>query len=282
MKNYLDSINKILEKIKNADAILIGAGAGFSAAAGHTYSGDRFHKNFNDFHSKYGIPDMYSGGFYNFKTEEEFYAWWSRQIYLNRYSEQESQLYKNLLHLLKDKNYFVLTTNVDHMFQDNGFDKSRLFYTQGDYGLFQCKTACHNKTYDNKDLVFKMRSEQENMLVPSYLIPKCPVCGGKMDMNLRKDNYFVQDDGWYLASRRYSDFINENRDKNLVLIELGVGMNTPSIIKYPFWRLTYNNKNASFITINKGEASVPKEIIGQSIAIDEDIKKVFEDMINVV
>ncbi len=279
MKSYLDEIKSVVQKLQNAQAVLIGAGAGLSAAAGHTYSGDRFFDNFLDFHKKYGIPDMYSGGFYEFKTQEEFYAWWSRQIYLNRYKEQESELYKTLRKLIKDKNYFVLTTNVDNMFLDNGFSKERIFYTQGNYGLFQCKNACHNKTYDNKDIILKMISEQKDMKVPSYLIPKCPVCGSKMDMNLRKDANFVQDDIWYEMGDRYSSFINENKDKNLVLLELGVGMNTPSVIKYPFWQLTYNNKNASLITISKDTLGVPKEIINQSIVIDEDIKKVFEDIL---
>ncbi len=278
MKDYLDKLNFINEKIQRADAVLIGAGAGLSSSAGHTYSGERFYKYFSDFNEKYGITDIYSGGFYPFETKEEYFAWWSRHIFVNRYLEQENTTYKTLLEIVKNKNYFVLTTNVDHMFLDNGFLKNKIFYTQGDYGLFQCKKACHNKNYDNKEIITKMYNEQKDMKVSKELIPSCPVCGGDMEPNLRKDSYFVQDDGWYKASERYSNFLNENKDKNIVLLELGVGMNTPSIIKYPFWQITYNNKNANFITINKGETLVPKEILKQSISIDEDIKKVVLDI----
>ncbi len=278
MKDYLNNLNLIKKYIKDADAVLIGAGAGLSTSAGHSYSGERFFLHFSDFNKKYGINDIYSGGFYPFKTKEEYFAWWSRHIYVNRYLEQESKTYKNLLEIIKDKDYFVLTTNVDHMFLDNGFLKEKLFYTQGDYGLFQCKNACHNKTYDNKEIVLKMYKEQKDMKIPSDLIPYCPVCKGDMEPNLRKDAFFVQDDGWYKANSRYADFINKNKNKKLVIIELGVGMNTPSIIKYPFWKFTYNNKNAIFIAINKDNGYIPKEISDKSIVINEDISKVLIDI----
>ncbi len=268
---YSDNINRLKEEIKTADAILIGAGAGLSASAGFTYSGDRFEKNFADFHRKYGITDMYSGGFYPYDSLEEYWAWWSRHIYVNRYDAAPGKPYTALLELVKDKDYFVLTTNVDHQFQKAGFDKKRLFYTQGDYGLWQCSKACHNKTYDNEAQVREMVTKQKNMKIPAELIPKCPVCGAPMTMNLRCDDTFVQDEGWYAAAERYEDFIRRHNGLHILFLELGVGMNTPGIIKYPFWQMTAKNSNAVYACINRGEAYCPREIANQSICIDGDI-----------
>lgn len=278
-ENYLDSIKKLIIEIENADAVLIGAGAGLSASAGYTYDGERFIQNFSDFKEKYGIADMYSGGFYPFKTLEEYWAWWSRQIYCNRYDQTNNEVYQKLFDIIKNKDYFVLTTNVDHLFQMNGFDKNRLFYTQGDYGLWQCSKACHQKTYDNEEAVRKMVALQKDMKIPSELIPYCPICGAPMTMNLRCDNSFVQDDGWYAAKSRYEDFLCNYQGKHILYMELGVGSNTPVIIKYPFWRMTAQNKNAVYACINLGEVVCPKEIENQSICIDGDIGKIIGDLL---
>lgn len=278
-QSFSDNINLLKEKIKAADAILIGAGAGLSTSAGLTYSGERFDKYFSDFKEKYGIEDMYSGGFYPFKSLEEYWAWWSRHIIINRYDTEIGQPYKDLLTLVKERDYFVLTTNVDHQFQLAGFDKKRLFYTQGDYGLWQCSNACHNKTYDNEITVRKMVSEQKDMKIPTELIPKCPVCGAAMTMNLRCDNTFVQDEGWYMAAMRYDDFIRRHKNTNILFLELGVGTNTPVIIKYPFWNMTAQNKNAVYACINLGMAIAPTEIEKQSICIDADIGRVLSALL---
>lgn len=283
--------------LQNAESILIGAGAGLSTSAGFTYSGERFKKYFADFEKKYGFHDMYSGGFTAFESLEENWAYWSRQIYLNRFVKAPLPVYEKLFELVKDKKYFVLTTNVDHCFQKAGFDKSRLFYTQGDYGLWQCSQPCHKKTYDNQLFVEKMIREQgfviqddgglelpENgfegikMTVPSELVPRCPVCGKPMSMNLRADDTFVEDEGWNKAAGRYEDFLNENKDGKIVYLELGVGGNTPGIIKYPFWKMTYANPKAKYICINKGEAVVPKEIENQSICVNNDIYETLADL----
>lgn len=284
--------------LQNADSILIGAGAGLSTSSGFTYSGPRFQKYFADFEKKYGFHDMYSGGFYPYKTLEENWAYWSRQIYLNRFVKAPLPVYEKLFELVKDKNYFVLTTNVDHCFQKAGFDKSRLFYTQGDYGLWQCSQPCHKKTYDNQLFVEKMVREQgfviqddgslelpENgfegikMTVPSELVPRCPVCGKPMSMNLRCDDTFVEDEGWNKAAGRYEDFLNKNKDGRIVFLELGVGGNTPGIIKYPFWKMTYANPKAVYVCINKGEADVPGEIEKQSICVNSDIWEFLQSLI---
>lgn len=267
-------ITKLKEQIKNAEAIIIGAGAGLSASAGYTYSGKRFEENFADFKEKYGFEDMYTGGFYPYKTEEEYWAYWSRYIYLNRYTPIPLPVYDNLLYLIKDKNYFVLTTNVDHCFQRAGFDKERLFYTQGDYGLLQCSLPCHSSTYDNGPLIRQMVNEQKNLKVPSYLVPRCPKCGRPMTMNLRSDDKFVEDDGWRAAAERYEKFLKDNKAKRLLLLELGVGFNTPVIIKFPFMRLTAQNKNAFYCSINKGEAYIPAEIKGRALGINADIGEI--------
>lgn len=279
IQNYSDNINLLKEKIETADAILIGAGAGMSTSSGLTYSGERFDKHFSDFRDKYGIKDMYSGSFYPFNSLEEYWAWWSRHIFINRYGVSAGKPYQDLLKLVKDKNYFVITTNVDYQFQLACFDKKRLFYTQGDYGLWQCSKACHNKTYDNEDAVRQMVSAQKNMRIPTELIPKCPVCGVPMTMNLRCDDSFVQDDGWYNAAMRYNEFVRRYKNQNILFLELGVGANTPAIIKYPFWQMTAQNKNASYACVNLGMPCVPKEIEKQAICIDADIGKVMTELL---
>ncbi len=277
-QNYSDKIELLKNKLETADAILIGAGAGLSTSAGLTYSGERFEKHFSDFKEQYGITDMYSGGFYPFDTLEEYWVWWSRHIYINRYDVEVGKPYKDLLTLVKDKDYFVLTTNVDHQFQLAGFDKKRLFYTQGDYGLWQCSKPCHNETYDNESVVRKMVALQKNMKIPTELIPHCPKCGAPMTMNLRCDDTFVQDEGWYKAAERYRLFVNRHKDLNILLLELGVGTNTPAVIKYPFWQMTAKNENATYTCINLGMAACPTEIEQQSICIDDDIGKVLSEL----
>lgn len=278
-KNFLDKINRVKELLKNADAVVVGAGAGVSTSAGFEYSGERFEKYFSDFAEKYGITDMYSGGFYPYQTLEEYWAWWSRQIYCNRYIDAPKPLYQKLLSLVKDKDYFVITTNVDHCFQKSGFDKQRLFYMQGDYGLFQCCEPCCQKTYDNEELVLKMVQSQKNMKIPSELVPYCPNCGQPMTTNLRCDDSFVQDEGWYKAKNRYDDFIRRHEGLKTVFLELGVGNNTPVWIKYPFQRMTAQNPNASYVCVNLGCAYAPPEIKGQSVCIDSDILTVIDKLL---
>lgn len=277
-ENYLQQIDRLKNEIKSADAVLIGAGAGLSTSAGLTYSGERFMKYFSDFYQEYGINDIYSGGFYPYETLEEYWAWWSRHIYYNRYDTDAGKAYLELLQLVKNKNYFVLTTNVDHQFQLAGFDKQRLFYTQGDYGLWQCSKPCHQKIYDNEETVRKMIVQQKNMRIPTQLIPHCPKCGRPMTMNLRCDDTFVQGEGWYAAANRYQDFIRRYRNSHILLLELGVGMNTPVIIKYPFWRMTSENPNAVYCSINLSESICPPEIKVQSICISNDISCVLNDL----
>ncbi len=269
-----DEIARAGEIIRKAKNILIGAGAGLSTAAGCDYSGERFKKYFSDFEEKYGFHDMYSGGFYPYDTPGEFWAFWSRNIYYNRYDRPASDVHKKLLELVRNKDYFVLTTNVDHLFQNNGFDKSRLFYTQGDYGLFQCSVPCHNRTYDNEKSVRKMLESQKNMSVPEEFFPHCPKCGEMMTTNLRIDETFVEDAGWKLASAHYQKFLHRHFSDEIVYLELGVGGNTPGIIKYPFWSFTAENEKSFYICINKGQVFAPKEISDRSILIDGDIKDV--------
>lgn len=279
MKNFSDKINRVKDLLKNADAVVIGAGAGLSTSAGFEYSGERFKKYFSDFGEKYGITDMYSGGFYPYQTLEEYWAWWSRQIYCNRYIDAPKPLYQKLLSLVKDKDYFVITTNVDHCFQKSGFDKQRLFYMQGDYGLFQCSEPCCQKTYDNEELVLKMVQLQKNMKIPSELVPYCPNCGQPMTTNLRCDDSFVQDESWYKAKNRYDDFIRRHEGLKTVFLELGVGNNTPIWIKYPFQKMTAQNPNASYVCVNLGCAYAPPEIKGQSVCIDSDILTVIDKLL---
>ena len=275
---YSEQIKRLKHELKCSDAIIVGAGAGLSASAGFTYDGERFENNFADFRKKYGFTDMYSGGFYPYSSPEKYWAFWSRHIYINRYDIAAGEPYTTLLKLLSGKDYFVLTTNVDHQFQLAGFDKNRLFYTQGDYGLWQCSKPCHAKTYDNEAAVRQMAATQRDLKIPSELIPKCPVCGAPMTMNLRCDDSFVQDEGWYAAANRYEDFIRRLRDMHILFLELGVGANTPAIIKYPFWQMTARNSHAAYACINYGEAAAPKELAKQAICINKDISAVLNDL----
>lgn len=286
-----ESIKRLKEELNQAEAVVIGAGAGLSTSAGFTYSGERFDRYFGDFAAKYPFTDMYSGGFYPYDSLEEHWAYWSRYIYINRYTAAPKPVYDKLLTLVQAKDYFVLTTNVDHQFQKAGFDKRRLFYTQGDYGLFQCSQPCHSATYDNEDTIRQMVEAQgftigangdlllpagsaPKMTVPSALIPHCPKCGRPMSMNLRADDTFVQDAGWEAAAERYLTFLQENKDKRTLFWELGTGMNTPGIIKYSFWKMTAQQPQAKYACVNLGEAFAPKELEERAICINEDIDAV--------
>ena len=273
-----DGLERLKGWLNEAEAVIVGAGAGLSTAAGFTYSGERFEKNFSDFAEKYGFQDMYSGGFYPFASLEEFWAYWSRYIYINRYDQPAGKPYEDLLELVKGKEYFVITTNVDHRFQTAGFEKRRLFYTQGDYGLFQCSVPCHTKTYDNETAVREMLKAQKNMRIPSELVPRCPVCGKPMTTNLRADGTFVEDAGWHAACVRYQDFLNAHKGRWVLFLELGVGMNTPSIIKYPFWQMTYRNKNARYACINLEAAYAPDEIADRSVCMAKDLGETLETL----
>ena len=264
-------VNRLKNALESADAVVIGAGAGLSTAAGLTYAGDRFRRFFSDFIQKYHFRDMYTAGFYPFPTKEEFWAYWSRYILINRYETPPKPVYRHLLKLVEDKDYFVITTNVDHCFQKAGFDKARLFYTQGDYGLFQCSVPCHRRTYHNEEIILRMIAEQKDMRIPSALVPRCPKCGAPMAMNLRADETFVEDLGWNEAASRYVDFVQARLDKKLLLLELGVGNNTPAIIKYPFWKLTAQNPNATYVCVNLGEAQCPPQIESCSIVVNADL-----------
>lgn len=277
IKDYSDNIKRLKKAACEAEAIVIGAGAGLSTSAGFTYSGERFDKHFADFGDKYGFKDMYSGGFYPYKTPEEMWAYWSRYIYINRYMDAPKPVYDKLFELIKDKDYFIITTNVDHCFQKAGFDRERLFYTQGDYGLFQCSVPCQDVTYDNGDLIRRMYEEQKDMKIPSELIPRCPNCGKPLTMNLRSDDKFVEDEGWHKAAARYDDFICKHSGK-LLYLELGVGYNTPGIIKYPFWQMTAKNPDATYACINYDDAECPDLIKDRAILIEGDIGKVLEDL----
>ena len=270
-KSCSEQIERLQTALQDCDAVVIGAGSGLSTAAGFTYTGERFEQHFSDFARKYGIRDMYSGGFYPFPTQEEFWASWSRYIYINRYQDAPKPVYDDLLKLVQDKDYFVITTNVDHCFQKAGFVKKRLFYTQGDYGLFQCSEPCCQETFDNEAVIRQMMERQKDMKIPTELLPVCPHCGKPMTMNLRSDDKFVEDEGWHRAAERYENFLRTREGQKILFLELGVGYNTPVIIKYPFWQMTAKNPNAIYACINQGQAVCPQEIQRQSVCLNADI-----------
>ncbi|MHB8127643.1 MAG: SIR2 family NAD-dependent protein deacylase [Mobilitalea sp.] len=278
MINYKDRINKAKEVLGAAEYILIGAGAGLSAAAGLTYDGERFHENFADFEEKYGIKDMYAASFYPFKTEEELWAQWTRHIKVNRYDMPPTELYQKILKLITNKSYFVITTNVESQFEKADFPSDKIFEVQGNYANLQCAKGCHNKLYYNEESIRKMDIGTHDCRIPSDLIPKCPVCGGKMDVNLRHNEYFVQDDNWYKTNNRYKEFLSEIEDKRVVFMEFGVGFNTPGIIRYPFEQMTFENQNAVLIRFNRDFPLGEKENETKRISFDEEISKVIDDL----
>ena len=294
--NTPDGVDKLRDALKVADSVIIGAGAGLSTSAGFEYAGERFEKYFRDFADKYHFEDMYSGGFYVMELPpEEQWAFWSRNIYVNRYMDPPKPVYERLFDLVRDKDYFVLTTNVDHCFQKAGFDKHRLFYTQGDYGLWQCSEPCHEKTYDNAETVRAMVAAQGfeitedgtlavpkgvtlKMTIPTELVPHCPVCGKPMRMNLRSDDRFVEDEGWHRAAERYSDFLRRHQHMKVLFLEAAVGFNTPGIVKYSFWKMTNEWPNATYACLNYGEAYAPEEIAKKSICINGDIGEILNQL----
>ena len=271
-------MDRLKAALQDCDVVVIGAGAGLSTSAGFVYTGERFEKYFSDFAAKYGFRDMYSGGFYPFATPEEHWAYWSRYIYINRYMDATKPVYDDLLKLVDGKDYFVITTNVDHCFQKAGFDKKRLFYTQGDYGLFQCSEPCCQETFDNEAVIREMVKRQENMKIPTELLPVCPHCGKPLTMNLRSDDKFVEDEGWHRAAERYADFLRTRDGQKILFLELGVGYNTPVIIKYPFWQMTAKNPNATYACINQGQAVCPPEIEQRSICMNADIGQILQNL----
>ena len=278
---YEDQIDRAAKNIRNTDCVIIGAGAGASTAAGIQYGGKRFTDNFAEFIKKYGeyyMTDMYAAGFYPYPSEEAKWGYWSKHALMNRFDPPALPLYTELYDIVKNKEYFVLTTNVDHQFYKAGFDEKRIFATQGDYGKIQCQKACHPKTYDAKDLFRKMDKARRDCLIPSELVPKCPVCGGNMAMNLRCDNYFVEDEAWHEAADRYAGFLEQNKDKKVVLLELGVGFNTPIIIRFPFEKMVRENSSYSLIRLNMDEAVVPESFGERAIGIGGDMAKAITDI----
>ncbi len=273
---FSSNVRELARRIDEADAVMVGAGAGLTTACGpeFAYAGERFERHFADFAQRYRFADMYSGGFYPYATLEERWAYWSRYVWLNRYACPVGKPYRDLLDIVADKDHFVLTTNVDHQFQRAGFARDRLFYTQGDYGLFQCSEPCHQQTYDNRDAIEAMVERQRDMRIPSDLIPRCPRCGKPMSMNLRADDSFVEDEGWHLACDRYVSWCDEHEGQRVVFLELGVGGNTPVIIKYPFWQMVARNPHAFYAQVNYGEVIAPAAIADRTMLLDADAAKV--------
>ena len=276
MKDLSNKIYKIKELINNADCILIGGGSGLSTSAGIEYSGKRFKENFSDFIKKYNFTDMYTSSFYDFESEEEKWAYWAKHIYTNNTGMEATKLYNDLYSLIKDKEYFVITTNVDDQFLKSGFAKEKIFAVQGSYRYIQCSNACHNKLYDAKDLVEEMIKNTKDCKIPSKLVPKCPVCNKPMEVNIRKDAFFVQDDNWYIQSKRYEEFLDKAVNKKMLLLELGVGFNTPSIIRFPFEQMIYNNQKWNLVRVNKEFADTYLDIQERTVSVEADLKDIIQ------
>lgn len=276
MNEQLELIKKLKSSIEKSDYILIGAGAGLSVSAGFSYDGERFDKYFSEYKDRYGLTDMYSAGFYNYHTLEDFWGYFSLLVYVNRYDIPADETHLNLLEIIKNKNYFVITTNVDGRFEEAKFDKEKLFKVQGDYSLFQCSLPCKQETFYNEKQIREMVKSRKDLKIPKELIPKCPHCGRNMSMNLRCDNTFVQDDNWYYSMDRYKKFLDESKNKNILFLELGVGYNTPAIIKYSFWDMALKNENSIYATVNLNDSYAPDNLKERSIYINDDISKILK------
>ena len=285
---------RLAAELRGCDTLVIGAGAGLSSSAGLLYSGERFYRYFFDFAEKYGIRDMYSGGFYPFPDAETKWAWWARHIYFNRFVDPPRDVYARLLSLVRDKDYFVITTNVDNQFQRAGFDKKRLFYTQGDYGLFQRENGNAGETIDNEPWVMAAMEAQGfvrdghgefrvpdgggiKMRIPHELIPAFPD-GGAVAMNLRSDDSFAEGEGWHAASAAYSDFLRRHEGTRTLFLELGVGDNTPVIIKYPFWSMTDSEERAKYACVSRRDTWAPRQIADKAICVAGDIGDVLGEL----
>ena len=279
MNEILEKINETKELIKNADYILIGAGAGLSTSAGIEYTGKRFKDNFSEFIKKYNFTDMYTSGFYDFETEEEKWAYWAKHMHINNIGAEATKLYKDILKLIKNKEYFVITTNVDDQFYKSGFDENKIFAIQGSYRYIQCSQACHNKVYDATEIVKEMISKTKDCKIPTELVPICPVCGEVMETNLRKDSYFVQDDRWYIQNKRYEEFLTKAKNKELLLIELGVGFNTPGIIRFPFEQMVYQTDNWKLVRLNKDNCETILNIENRYIPLQNNISEIIQLML---
>ena len=280
IEGYTERIDKAARAIQSADKLVIGAGAGLSSAAGIEYNGKRFTENFKPFIEKYGMKDLYTSSFYPFRTQEEKWAYWAKHISLNLFETPVKDLYLILMALISSKDYFVITTNVEGQFRKAGVEEPRFFEVQGNYGYFQCEKACHDRLYNNERIVVQMLSETTDCRIPSSLVPKCPVCGGNMEVNLRKDNYFVQDSKWYKSQDNYNLFISGTKGKSTVFLELGVGYNTPGIIRYPFEAMVRNNPNALLIRINRDHTEGMSENLGSTISFDEDMTTIINEIRN--
>jgi len=273
-----EDIEKANQLIVESDAILIGAGAGLSIAAGIAYSGTRFTNNFADYIERYKLTDMYSASFYPFHTLEEKWGYFSRHIKFNRFDAKIGKVYTDILNLVKDKNYFVITTNVDSQFFRAGFHSQRVFATQGDYGKFQCKIACHDELYDNEDVITQMVEKQADCHIPSSLVPYCPVCGGNMVSHLRIDANFIENADWKKTRERYVNFIQQSLGKQFVLLELGVGFNTPGIIRWPMEQIAMNYEKSALIRVNKEHVQPTYDIQDKSLLIENDITEFIEKL----
>lgn len=262
--------------IHDCDVVIVGAGAGLSTAAGLHYSGKRFTDNFPDYISKYQLTDMYSSAFYPFQTLEEKWGYFSRHIKLNRFDAEVGLVYKNLKCILDEKEHFVITTNGDDQFFRAGFDPENVFATQGHYNLFQCKVACHDTLYENEEMVNQMVEQQKDCKIPTELIPTCPVCGGELVAHLRMDQYFVENEDWHKASQRYQQFLQSCIGKKVVFLELGIGFNTPSIIRWPFEKMVVQFNNSYLIRVNMDNVQPSYDIQDKGVLIEGDIAEFVE------
>lgn len=282
-------IDRARELLRSADRVLIGAGAGLSAAAGLGVSGERFERLFAPFIERYGIADTYSGGFYPFPTPEDKWAWWAQHIWASCLEPGATPLYRALADWARTRDCFVITTNVDAQFEFAGFPQERLFVPQGDYRTIQCARGCHPRIYPVEEQVAAWREDlgahpdgtlARTRLSDPALVPRCPVCGGPMEMHLRIDATFVEDDAWHAARARYEEFLDGIRSQRTVLLELGVGWNTPVWIRYPFERIAQmlGPDRAPLVRMNFDPATADVSTVPGAVGLAGDIAALWREL----
>lgn len=271
----LSQAELLIELVDEAEAIVIGIGAGMSAAAGFTYVGKRFTDAFPDFISKYRFFDMLQASLFEYEDLQEYWAFQSRFSLLNFFDQPVGQAYLNLRKIIKGKNYHIITTNADNAFYAAEYDMDKVFRIQGEYGLWQCVNHCHQQTYQNEALIREMVEKQSHMKVPKELVPYCPKCGAPLEVNKRTiEKGMVEDSHFHEQKHRYEQFINDNNGKKVLYLEIGVGHTTPQLIKQPFQQMTEDNEQALFVTMNQKDYFIPRNIRSRTIRLDKDIAEI--------
>ena len=273
--SYSERIDHLRQAIQEADRIIIGAGSGLSTAAGLDYAGEDFRREFAPWIERYGITDLYSSSFYSFESREVYWACWAKHIWFCRYRTGALPLYKQLCGLFPEA--FVVTTNVDAQFELAGFAKESIFATQGDYGRFQPANGEPKQTWSNRRWVEQVLPLIDDCRIPTLMIPLTED-GRPAAMNLRVDDTFVEDEQWHRQAKRYTDFVQEASQSNLLLLEFGIGYNTPGIIRLPFEQMAQRFPNTTLVRFNRDNPEPYLQDLPHFLSFTKDINEILNQL----